>query len=439
MEEIYFYGELVQNEELDKVAKQRKKKYQEITVPKAEQSSFIEQGWELKRELKNRVILRREKECDELLEDEVWLLFKDMGFIEMNKDRNFKIQAGPIKKQIDIFAKDGNNIFVIKCKAQSEEGPKSLRKDIHGILNLRKDVIESIQKKYKTKLRISFLLVTKNIVWSSTDEKLATVNRKHRFFFWKEAELEAYTNLTNQLGKSAKFQLYSILFFGKKSYELGDIEVPAIYGGKGREKYYSFIIQPEKLLQVSYVHRRERSNPEEVSGTYQRMIKKTRLNKICEFIEKGGFFPNNIVLNFTQEPMFEKKDKVGDITYGILKFPPYYGSAWIIDGQHRLYGYSETEKRATETVPVVAFVKLKDLQQATFFVEINREQKAISSNLLWDLYPDIYHDVKEEKYQILRAISLLVKRLNSEPDSPLYKHINIPSVPAEARIVRAGK
>lgn len=62
MEEIYFYGELVQNEELDKVAKQRKKKYQEITVPKAEQSSFIEQGWELKRELKNRVILRREKE-----------------------------------------------------------------------------------------------------------------------------------------------------------------------------------------------------------------------------------------------------------------------------------------------------------------------------------------------------------------------------------------
>jgi len=429
----YFYGELVQNQDLDKVARQRRKKYQEITVSQTEFDSYLSQGWKVKRQLKNRVKLQREKDCDELLEDEVWLLFKNMGFTEMNKDRNFEIQAGPIKKQIDVFAKDGNNVFIIECKAQSEKGPRSLRKDMHEILNLRKDITKSLCNHYKYKHRLSFLLVTKNIIWSSTDEELASDNRKNGFFFWKEVDVQAYASLTDQLKESARFQMYSILFLGKKIFELEDIEVPAIYGGKGENKYYNFIIQPEKLLRIAYVHRREESNPEEVSGTYQRMLKKIRLDKICEFINKGGFFPNNVVLNFTKEPIFEKKDKTGDITYGILKFPRYYGSAWVIDGQHRLYGYAGTERKITDTLPVVAFVKLKIVQQAKLFVEINKEQQAVSSNLLWDLYSDIYHGVEEEKYQILRVISLTVKKLNCESDSRLYKHIYIPSVPKEAK------
>lgn len=431
MMETYFYGDLVQNEDLDKVAKQRAKKYREITTPQAERVSYLKQGWKLKRQLKNRVRLQKKKECDELLEDEVWLLFKNMGFIEMNKDQNFQIQVGPIKKQIDIFARDENNVFVIECKARAKKGPRSLRKDIHEILDLREDIIKSIRNYYKErKLRTSFLLVTRNIIWNPKDEELAS---QKGLFFWKETDLEAYTSLTNQLRESSRFQMYSILFDGKKIPELKGIEVPAIYGGKGKNKYYSFIIQPERLLRIAYVHRREESNPKEVSGTYQRMLKKTRLNKICEFINKGGFFPNNVVLNFTEEPVFERKDKVGEIVYGVLKFPKYYGSAWIIDGQHRLYGYSETERKTTDTLPVVAFVKLENVEQARLFVEINKEQKAVSSNLLWDLYPDIYHDVEEEKYQILRTISLIVKKLNFEPDSPLHKHIYIPSIPKEVK------
>ena len=427
--ELYFYGDLVQGEELGKTAKLRQKKYREVTKPESNKDSYLGRGWELKKKYKRSVKLYKKKGVDELLEDEVWLLFKNVGFTEMNKDRNFKIKAGPIEKQIDVFAKDGNNIFVIECKAQSEKGPRSLRKDIHEILNLRNDITQSIRKHYGKKLRVSFLLVTKNMTWNSKDEKLASENRKYGFFFWKETDLEAYTNLTNQLGESARFQMYAILFSGKEVTEIGDIEVPAIYGGKGKNKYYSFIIQPEKLLRVAYVHRREESNSAEVSETYQRMVKKSKLEKICKFINRPGFFPNNIIINFTKEPKFERKNKVGDIVYGILKFPRYYGSAWVIDGQHRLFGYSETKKKATDTLPVVAFVKLKPVQQARLFVDINKEQTPVTSNLLWDLYPDIYSDVEEEEYQILRAISLVMKQLNSQSDSPLHKHIYIPSVP----------
>jgi len=433
----YFYGELVEGEELEKTAKLRQKKYHEVTIPESNKNSYLSKGWKLKKKYKRSVKLFKEKGIDEKLEDEIWMLFKNMGFTEMNKDRNFKINAGPIEKQIDVFAKDGKNIFVIECKAQSEKGSRSLRKDIHEILNLRNDITQSIRKHYQQKIRASFLLVTKNITWSSTDEVMACDNRKNGFFFWKENEIQAYANLTSQQGVDARFEMYTILFSERKTKELENVEVPAMRGGKGRKKYYVFVIQPEKLLNgVAYVHRREETNPEEASKAYQRMLKKKRLENIHEYVEKGGFFPNNIILNFTKKPKFEPfgpKADFGDIAYGILKFPPYYGSAWIIDGQHRLYGYKKSKKRKDATLPVLAFEGLDVKDQGNLFVDINKEQKAVSANLLWDLYPDIYYGAKEEKCQRLRATSLIVKQLNSEPDSPLHKHIYIPSVPREPK------
>lgn len=427
--EIYFYGELIQNEELDKVATQRKKKNREVTIPKSAQASYIEQRWALKKEYKNTVRLYKEKQCDELLEDEVWLLFKNMGFTEMNKNRNFKIQAGPIKKQIDIFAKDENNAFIVECKA-SVESIQISRKDIHEISNLKKDITDSVRKKYGDKsIRVSFVIATRGIRWTKDDKKLT---KNNRIFIWKEAELGYYGDLIKHLGNSARFQLYSILFPDKKVYELKNIKIPAICGGRGKTKYYSFIIQPAKLLQVAYIHHR-RSTPEELLGSYQRMLKKARLDKIDKFISAGGYFPNNVILNFTKSPKFERKEKVGDIVYGILEFPPYYASAWVIDGQHRLYGYANNEKKSKDTVPVLAFESLDVKEQAKLFVEINKEQKAVSSNLLWDLFSDIYRDSKEEKHQARRTISLIVKKLNSCSDSPLLEHISIPSSPTKGK------
>jgi DNA sulfur modification protein DndB len=95
----FFYGKLVQNEELAKTARLRARKYHEVTVSKAERDAYLAQRWTVGRELKTRVRLRQYKQSDELLEDEVWLLFWNMGFSEMNEDRNFRTQAGPIQKQ----------------------------------------------------------------------------------------------------------------------------------------------------------------------------------------------------------------------------------------------------------------------------------------------------------------------------------------------------
>jgi DGQHR domain-containing protein len=166
------------------------------------------------------------------------------------------------------------------------------------------------------------------------------------------------------------------------------------------------------------------------------MLDKSRLNKISTFITRGGYFANNIILNFTHKPTFhrfEKEKQVGDLICGILEFPRQYASAWIIDGQHRLYGYADNPKKSESTVPVLAFESLDVREQAKLFVDINKEQRAVPANLLWDLYSDIYYDSLDKEHQLLRTISLLVKKLNSDSDSPLRDHVSIPSVTPKDR------
>lgn len=422
----YFYGELIADDVLEEVAKQKTKPYHEKKVySPGERRQCEDKGWVFQRRLKKAVLMRKEKPIDELLEDEVWLVFKQLGFIEMNKDRNFKIQAGSSTKQIDVFAKDEHNVFIIFCTTNKSI---SLKDEIRKISDLKKNISFSIKKHYGKTFRTSFIFVTKDIIWGGTDDKLAS---EKQIFYWKYDDLEAYKALVEQLGHAAKYQMYSILFQGRKSPEVGDIQVPAMRGGVGKEKYYCFLIRPQDLFKIAYVHRREKSNPQEIGSTYQRMVNKRRIEKIGEYIDDGKSFKNNVIIAFKQKPAFEPHPKVEEargISYGILKFPPYYGCAWIIDGQHRLYGYTKSKHAEDHTLPVVAFESLHVTDQANLFVEINQEQKSVNQNLLWDLYPDIYYDSENEEQQVLRTISLVAKKLNSDENSLFYKHIRIPSV-----------
>lgn len=429
--EGYFQGDLVDNEDLSKTARQRQKKHHEMTLPNADLDSYLGEGWEVKREYKRSVRVRKEKPLDELFEDEVWLLFKGMGFIEMNKDRSFRIQAGGIWKQVDVFARGQDYAFVVECKARTLEGAQIEAKDIREIADLRGEIADSVMNHYDDRsIRVRFMIATRGMQWTSQKGRLA---KRRGIMVCKQDELQYYNELVKHLGRAAKFQIYSILF--PRGTVAEPTKVPAICGRQGKVKYYSFVIQPEKLLQIAYVHHR-RSTPEDLAGSYQRMLKKSRLRKISSFVTGGGYFPNNIILNFTKKPTFRpfpKEKQAGDVLFGILQLPRQYASAWIIDGQHRLYGYADNERRATATVPVLAFDSLDVREQAKLFVEVNKEQKAVSPNLLWDLYPDIYHDSEDEGHQLLRTISLIVKKLNSDSDSPLRDHISIPSAPSKGR------
>ena len=91
--------------------------------------------------------------------------------------------------------------------------------------------------------------------------------------------------------------------------------------------------------------------------TYQRLLKRSRILDIRDYVTNGGYFPTNIVLNIrSRRPLqFDKAatppnvdSSIGNI--GWLSLPAEYKSAWIIDGQHRLFAYANTEHSKSATL-----------------------------------------------------------------------------------------
>src|SRR6185503_17256752 len=133
--------------------------------------------------------------------------------------------------------------------------------------------------------------------------------------------------------------------------------VPASQGKLGGRKFYCFVTTPRHLLKISFVNHRSLNDPEGAPA-YQRLISKSRMRDIGAFIKDGGYFPNNLLINFTRPVRFDKIafDAESGVSHGHLYLPDRYRSAWVIDGQHRLYGFSPIEDSFLDNnVVVIAF------------------------------------------------------------------------------------
>src|SRR5215213_9836587 len=213
---------------------------------------------------------------------------------------------------------------------------------------------------------------------------------------------------------------------GKKIHGL-QIAVPALEAKMGKHTCFTFSITPEALLKIAYVSHRAKGKATDVD-TYQRMIKKSRLKKIRQYINQNGVFPTNIVLSLEgrRTVRFEKSSQQGGpegARYGTLHLAPAYRSAWIIDGQHRLFAYSGLQRAKTAYLSVLAFQNLPASQQAQLFIDINHEQKSVKRNLLQELYAELNWDADDEDKRIGAIVSKAVQALNEDRDSPLYGRI----------------
>jgi len=201
----------------------------------------------------------------------------------------------------------------------------------------------------------------------------------------------------------------------------------------GDDYFYSFAIEPANLLKIAYVCHRLKGNDEKTLMTYQRMLEKNRLKEIRKFVEDGGRFPNSLVLNiesgkeklrFDSITQKGKEDNSTKAVIGIFYLPSRYKSVFVIDGQHRLYGFTDTKYAEKATVPVIAFENLDEITQADMFVDINSKQKRVRANLLEDLAADTKwgSDKSTEKLQALN--SKIFSMLGNKLDSPLYEKIS---------------
>lgn len=175
---------------------------------------------------------------------------------------------------------------------------------------------------------------------------------------------------------------------------------------QGGVEFYAFIVDSKTLREIAYVSRREIANPQ----GYQRYLNEKRLKDVGEYIKKPrATFPNSVILNL--DPSKARFEPAPDGNRGTMVVPREKGVAWIIDGQHRLYGFERSDGKEFDLL-VAAYLGLAASDQATIFKVINSTQMGVSPSLIYDLI-DL---TKDAEYLDERAHEI-VKALNEDDDS----------------------
>jgi len=419
-------------------AVRKRKLFDEKSVSADAISDHEAKGWQVdtKRKLKRATKVKREKDIDERLENRFWMLLFKLGYPELSDGRNFTVLierkgAEPLPKQIDVFGKDDETVIVAECKASGKLTRRSLQKDIEEFANLKGPITSAVRKHYgrDLKLKIIWFFVTENIIWSVPDRQRA-LGENIRII--TERELRYYAQIADHLGRAARYQFLAEFLKDQQIPELSGMTVPAIRGKLGGKPFYCFVTTPRHLLKLSFVNHRSLNDPEG-APSYQRLVSRSRMRDIGEFIKGGGYFPNNLLINFTRSVRFDMiaKDEDAGVTFGQLYLPDRYRSAWIIDGQHRLYGFSPIDdKYLDQNVIVVAFEKLPKAEEANLFVTINHEQKSVPKHLLDDLEGELKWGSTVPSERIGAISARLTNCLNTDVGDPFYNRITQQGMPS---------
>lgn len=428
-------GPLVSGDDIASELRRRKSKDLFKTVSASNKKLIAEKvkleeqdGWRISKKNTKSTRMAKPKPADERLEDEVWSILAQMGFKEMSQGRNFTIavEEGLPPRQIDVFAKDDESIIIVECTQRDTPGKKPMAHLIEKIRAIRESLLKSIRKAYgqQSKLKVKYVIATRNIAWADVD--LAKCEEA-QIAVITDGELDYYAALVQHLKHAARYQLLGHMFGGQKIDGLAR-QVVATRGKMGGETFYTFLIPPAELLKIAYVGHKASRDIENLE-TYQRMLQPRRLKKIAEYINSGGKFPTNIVVNLKTARKtglkFEVKEKFGDEALGVLHLPPNYASAWIIDGQHRLYGYAyargtDTYNEDSTVLPVLAYENLPADKEMNLFIDINSKQVKVSTGLLVELYADLHWKSSDPEEAFQALLSRIASRLNSDRTSPLY-------------------
>lgn len=184
--------------------------------------------------------------------------------------------------------------------------------------------------------------------------------------------------------------------------------------------YYLCKIKGSELIRMSYVARRGQSEEE---GAVQRILNTRRIKSISQFLQNGGFFPTNIILNVVKSGIVEINDN------GKLILSDEDAIAQVLDGQHRIAGMRDAIKVKPEIgdveFPCLIAIGLTTEQCAQIFVSINTEQKNVPKSLIYDLYGLV--DTPNRDVSLDRGHDIAVA-LNEQEDSPYHSFIKFPGI-----------
>lgn len=424
-------------DELSGLARARARDHDTKTVNPALVEQMVKEGWTVARSNKKSVRLRRPKDHGPLLEDRVWTLLYRMQFPLLSGKGGSQLVVSPKdpdspESQIDVVAMDNEVAVAIECKSCERLSKRpQFQQDLGKHALIRERFTNAVRTQFESqhKRQAVIAMVLCNVSLSENDHLRA---KEANVLVFDEHDLSYYESLVSHIGPAAKYQFLADMLPGKTVPGLA-IRVPAIKVKMGGFRCYTFSISPEYLLKISYVSHRSKGKASDVN-TYQRMLKKARLKAIGQYIGEDGIFPTNIVINIDKNRLqFERirQDSSGDEDSGVcgwLDIKPAYKSAWIIDGQHRLYAYSGHERAPKSRLSILAFDGLAPSEQAKLFIDINAKQKSVKQSLLQELYAELHWDADDPAIRVRAIISKAIQDLDVDPESPLYQRIQTADV-----------
>jgi DGQHR domain-containing protein len=144
---------------------------------------------------------------------------------------------------------------------------------------------------------------------------------------------------------------------------------------QGKHRFYTLTMPSEVLASCTFATSRD----EDPIKGFQRVLDKKRAEEIASYVDTGlGTIPNSIILSAqpSAELTIIGKGKT-------LQFKRSRHAFLIIDGQHRVYGFSLA--KTTLRVPVVIYNGLTKAQETQLFIDINTKQRPVPSELLLDI------------------------------------------------------
>ncbi|MDJ0568837.1 MAG: DGQHR domain-containing protein [Pleurocapsa sp. MO_192.B19] len=173
---------------------------------------------------------------------------------------------------------------------------------------------------------------------------------------------------------------------------------------QGRYRFYSLTLDSDLLAKICFVTTRE----EDPQAGFQRVLDTKRAKEIADYIDSGlGTIPNSIILSAQPEANLQiiKNGK-------IIEFTEKPNSFLVLDGQHRIYGFSLAKSRLR--VPVVICNNLSRQEESRLFIDINTKQRPVSNELLLDIKRIAEYETDSE-HLIMEIFDLF----NERTDSPL--------------------
>jgi DGQHR domain-containing protein len=175
-------------------------------------------------------------------------------------------------------------------------------------------------------------------------------------------------------------------------------EIDAIQYYIGETPLFCFVQRVFDLLRTCYVSRRRTSDP-----GYQRTLKERRVGEISNSIRRGEglFFPNSILIS-VDTPMTSQLAPPEECPKVVkINFPQGYCRCRIIDGQHRLLGFSRLSEELQNqySLPVVALQNYDRAEEIKTFVDINSKQQKIDSNLILLLKADLEWEQNRREFK----------------------------------------